>query len=237
MKILLNDAFRRTPFMAAYRFARAAHWRSHTRKELDAHLRREPELRIHLGAGENVLASWLNFDLLPFRAPGLLYLDVTKPLPFESGTVASIFSEHMIEHFSRETAEAIIRECHRVVRPGGLLRISTPDLGILVKLYCEPHTPNQEQYIRTVVDLYSAGPSYLPGYVVNQLFKFGHQFLYDADTFEELLAAQGFDGIVRTRPGQSAHAVFHGIDFHANDYIAFESLVMEAQKADARSGA
>lgn len=62
--------------------------------------------------------------------------DVRKGLPFETGSVDAIYVGQAIEHFNRRTeAPAFLKECHRVLKPGGVIRLTTPDLGKLVIAY------------------------------------------------------------------------------------------------------
>ena len=64
-----------------------------------------------------------------------MYLDATQTFPLPDCSFDYIFSEHMIEHVTYQNGKRMILECYRVLKPGGLLRISTPDLSFLVDLY------------------------------------------------------------------------------------------------------
>jgi hypothetical protein len=63
--------------------------------------------------------------------------DVTGPLPFADCTFEAIYHSHLLEHLRRELALPFLRECHRVLRPGGVLRIAVPDLEAIVRLYLQ----------------------------------------------------------------------------------------------------
>lgn len=84
----------------------------------------------------------LGTDLAALRGPGLtsepgtLYrvdgdrvftqLDISEPLPFADGSVDWVYAEHLIEHVTMPVAVGWLREARRVLRPGGVLRITTP---------------------------------------------------------------------------------------------------------------
>lgn len=56
--------------------------------------------------------------------------DVTK-LPYVDGAVDLIYSSHLIAYFDREEIIPILQEWERVLRPGGILRLATPDWDVL----------------------------------------------------------------------------------------------------------
>jgi len=101
-----------------------------------ARARRLPEARepvmLHLASGPERLKKWVNVDLY---FPAELCLDLTRPLPIPDGCVDAIYSQHFIEHIRKQAAEDLIHECARVLKPDGWLRICTPDLETLAKLY------------------------------------------------------------------------------------------------------
>lgn len=58
--------------------------------------------------------------------------DVRNGLPFKDGSVEAIYVGQAIEHFNRRTeAPAFLRECARVLRQYGVIKLTTPDLGKL----------------------------------------------------------------------------------------------------------
>ena len=58
-------------------------------------------------------------------------------LPFAD--VASIYAEHFLEHLALDDGLAFLAECRRVLRPDGILRLSTPNLDwVLLTHYRGP---------------------------------------------------------------------------------------------------
>jgi len=94
------------------------------------YLRSSAVPKLQIGAGKNLLPGWLNTDYDPL--PGAAYLDATTRYPFDADTFALVYSEHIIEHVPYSAGASMLRECFRVLKPGGVLRISTPDLPFLV---------------------------------------------------------------------------------------------------------
>jgi predicted SAM-dependent methyltransferase len=197
------------------------------------YLRRPGPHKLHLGASGDGLPGWLNTDLHPERWPAVR-LDATRSFPLPAAVFDYIFSEHMIEHLPLPSARRMLAECHRVLKPGGRLRLATPDLAQIVRLYAEPDSLPRSDYLRWAVD-YGRHPTDLPSAVVviNSLFHdHGHQFLFDEETLGGLLRAAGFVDTRRYSPGESDDPELRGLELHhkvigraANDY---ETLVLEA---------
>jgi len=199
---------------------------------IEHYLRSHQVRKLQLGAGDSEPPGWICTALL--HVPGrIAYLDVTRPFPFPDESIDYIYSEHLIEHIPYESGLRMLRECHRVLRPGGRIRIATPDLETLVTLY-EPAGDEQQEYIAWVTDRFIpyAG-SYSPCFVINNAFRnCGHQFLYDARTLEHLLLKVGFKGITFHAPGESSDEHLRGMELHgraigSESVNQFETMVAE----------
>ena len=93
-------------------------------------------LHLHLGCGPKYLPGFVNVDGNLFRRHDL-WLDLRNGLPFASESVASIYSSHVFEHFYPDELERLIAACHRVLRPGGGMRIVVPDMAAAVRAYLD----------------------------------------------------------------------------------------------------
>jgi predicted SAM-dependent methyltransferase len=63
------------------------------------------------------------------------FANASARIPCATGSVAAIYSSHMVEHLDRAEARAFLAEVKRVLRPGAVLRIAAPDLSRLVREY------------------------------------------------------------------------------------------------------
>jgi SAM-dependent methyltransferase len=61
--------------------------------------------------------------------------DVRKPLPFADRTFDVVYALHIIEHLTPAEAASLVGELFRVLKPGGIVRISTPDLEDICRSY------------------------------------------------------------------------------------------------------
>jgi len=203
------------------------------------YLRDHPVKKLHLGGGG--LHGWLNSDLFPSHWR-VVRLDATQPFPLPDASFTCVFSEHMIEHVPLDGARRMLAECHRVLRPGGRIRLATPDLARVIGLYGATDAPRQA-YLRWAVahNRLPAGV-FADVMVINSLFHdHGHQFLFDEAALTALLLAAGFTGIRRHAPGESDCPDLRGLEMHhhAIGHTAnyFETLVLEAEKPLAPAGA
>lgn len=80
-------------------------------------------------------ADWTNIDILPIEIDGVYcqQADLRHGLPmYQDGTIKGIRASHVLEHLTLEDAARLVRECARVLVPGGVLRVSVPDGNLLV---------------------------------------------------------------------------------------------------------
>ena len=191
--------------------------------------------RLHIGCGSNALRGWLNTDLDPKRDQ--MFLDATRRFPFADGVFDYIYSEHMIEHVSWSEGRAMLAECRRVLKPGGVIRLVTPDLKRLTHLLTGPLSDLDEAYLDYSVRTYRLppGPSRAE-HVVNHFMRaWGHQHIYDEASLREQLTAAGFASVVAASLDDSTHACFRGIAKHdrmPEGLLALESLVLEATRPE-----
>ena len=167
--------------------------------------------KLHLGCGNIVLSGWINID---FESPNAdIKHDLNNPLPFKDGSAEFIFAEHFIEHISYENACNLFRECRRVLAPGGVLRLSTPDLMYLVKVYISGE-------ITEWGELWQPKD---PCELLNQAFRYwGHQYVYDFESLRNALCSAGFSSISRVKWRQSKHAELKNLEsrpFHGEIII------------------
>jgi predicted SAM-dependent methyltransferase len=181
-------------------------------------------LKIHLGCGPQILKGWINIDNLEY--PGVdRVLDVTQGLPFED--VSFVFAEHFIEHLAYPDGLSLLRECRRVLREDGVLRLSTPNLDWVWMTHYRLGMSEPEEVQAC--------------FALNRAFRgWGHQFLYNERTLRATLNDAGFANIVRREYGESAHAELRGLERHEEspDYGSLSHiLIVEASGRGGRAPA
>ena len=160
------------------------------------------ELLVNLGCGARSLPSFVNVDARP--APGVdCVWDCRKSLPFADGSVRGIFCEHFFEHLHyEEEVPTFLRECQRVLRPDGVLRLIVPDAGRYLRAYAAGGWEGVAA-LRGLdtrhVDPWFGTAYETPMELVNAVFRQGteHKFAYDAETLTNLLARHGLRPTLR----------------------------------------
>jgi SAM-dependent methyltransferase len=188
------------------------------------------DLYLHFGAGLNQLPEpWLNLG--PAH-------DIRKHLRFESESAAAIAAEHVIEHIPFLQALGFFRECARVLRPDGVLRVAFPDIGRFLV------SDDGEVAFNAASLVYGDRLANRPGQnlpvmprdraraALDQLLTgWGHQTPWTEQAAAGALLVAGFSRVVCREYG---HGELAGIDGHhldvGRDLALLESTVLEARK-------
>lgn len=193
------------------------------------------ERKLHIGCGGNLLKDWLNCDLYPLD-DNIIHLNAMETFPFESESFNYIFSEHMIEHIPYAGGAFMLNECYRVLKEGGKIRISTPDLGHFIALYTNNKTVLQNDYIKWNTNQFIASaPYYDETFVINNSLRdWGHQFIYDEKTLRKAMEIAGFSKIVSCVLNESASSAFRNLEKEEKmpkDFLKLETFTLEAVKS------
>lgn len=92
---------------------------------------------LNIGGGIFYFPKWENIDYYTEE----IYIDYkidlrTKtPLPFPNNSVNIIFTCHVLEHLTDDQDLFLLKECYRILKPNGLLRISVPDMDKAINAY------------------------------------------------------------------------------------------------------
>lgn len=96
--------------------------------------------KLHFGPGPGFIKpdnSWINVDIDKNRGDVVLNFNENQELPFEDGSVEGIYASHVFEHMSIYAAPKVFRECYRVLKVGGVLRIIIPHVRRGIERYLQ----------------------------------------------------------------------------------------------------
>ncbi len=92
------------------------------------------KLQLHIGCGDRFIPGFIHVDVR--KLPHVDVVATAGHLPmFGGGSVDLIYCSHVLEHVRRGDESSVLREWHRVLKPGGVLRLAVPDFGSIVAWY------------------------------------------------------------------------------------------------------
>lgn len=62
-------------------------------------------------------------------------LERRETWPVDDGSIDLVYSSHTLEHLSDATVEHVLAESYRVLKPGGGIRITVPDIDLAIEWY------------------------------------------------------------------------------------------------------
>lgn len=188
-------------------------------------------LYVNVGCGRTPTAGWVNVDNSWFvrlarhrivltclkwigiasienletaaraRRYHIVWADAAHRLPFRDCSVCVLYSSHMLEHLDRDEVLRFLKECRRVMRSSGILRIVCPDLRCRVEQYLSDC--DADEFMRS---LNLESRSFHTIRAKLKMLIAGnreHQWMYDGHSLSALLATAGFVDVKEIQPGET----------------------------------
>jgi predicted SAM-dependent methyltransferase len=110
-------------------------------------------IKLHIG-GKEAHPDWKILDVED--RPEVDFVGNASCLAqFENNSIDAIYTSHVLEHFHHTLNNELIdtlQEWHRVLKPGGKLYISVPNLQVLCWLYLNPNlTAIERHYLMRII--------------------------------------------------------------------------------------
>jgi predicted SAM-dependent methyltransferase len=171
-------------------------------------------LKLNLGCGPCTPDSWLNVDYAmgawlakvpilstlnkKFKiinlnwAENIFIYDLRKHFPWEDNSVDVIYSSHTLEHLSKDEGQRFLEECHRVLKPQGIIRIVVPDLKAIVNRYVHNEIDADNVLDELGVSYSSSTESWLKQKLA-PFIRFPHKCMYDSPALLRIMSSIGFE--------------------------------------------
>lgn len=189
---------------------------------IDNYINNNNVKKMQVGCGSNVLEGWLNTDLNDSDC--IAFLDAGRAFPIQSDSFDYIYSEHLFEHLTVDQQINMLVESFRILKKGGIMRIATPNLDFLFKLYSDPHTTKHLDYVEYAIH----SSSYLQpvknfiinteehhNYVINNFFKaWGHQMIHNFSSIKKLAMQCNYTSVRECNVGESEVSFLQNIEKH-----------------------
>lgn len=106
---------------------------------------------VNLGCGNTFVntSDWQNYDFLPFNQ-SVKRIRLSETLPFNDSSVDLVYLSHVLEHIPLNDSDALLYECHRILKPTGVIRIVVPEFVEMVSTFTKLIEKGELQYARFV---------------------------------------------------------------------------------------
>jgi predicted SAM-dependent methyltransferase len=180
-------------------------------------------LKLHLGCGtlykEN---EWVNIDNNSDN--NIKQLDINcnfiEGIPFDNDSVDFIYHEHLIEHLDYDEGFAFMKECLRVLKPSGVMRVACPDLDDLIESYIKDNW-REKSWVKKYGFEWVPSKCYMINMCMNQS-PWGHKYVYNKEDLFKRLKEAGFAQINEVKMNSSVHKDLKNIDTR-DDSMIFEA--------------
>lgn len=163
----------------------------------------QPARKLHLGCGRKYIPGFFHVD-----AYGHPNVDVQGPvekLDFAPDcSIDLIYAAHVLEHFGRHEVDGVLKEWNRVLKPGGVLRLSVPDYVACAKLLIDGRLGRG---IDEILGLMVGGQRDAHDY---------HKMIFDEPSLIARLKAAGFSSTRHWDWRTTEHA---GVDDYSQAYL------------------
>lgn len=138
-----------------------------------------------------------------------IHHDLRFGIPLANATVDYLYSSHFLEHLYLEEARRLLRECHRVLKPNGVMRLVVPDLDYAIRNW---NDSNHAEFFRF---FFTAEP-------VSAFSR--HKWMYTFDLLSAELHKAGFAEVNRCRYQQGAVPDLQILDNRPDESLYVEAL-------------
>ena len=95
-----------------------------------------PARLLNFGCGRTYHPEWINLDAVPV-SPEVIAHDLRDPFPYASSDFDGVYGSHVLEHLEPQAGMRLLRECFRILKPDGIVRIVVPDLETIARFYLQ----------------------------------------------------------------------------------------------------
>lgn len=176
------------------------------------------DIWLNIGCGKKHLSGFVNMDI---ERPYDKKLDARKGLPYADQTVNGVYSEHFFEHLTQAEGLRFLRECRRILKPGGIVRIAMPDLDEIINRYVSENWRGDGDMFKLGYDWVSNRCEMLN----IGMREWGHKHVYNEEELIRIAQMAGLEPSKRCDHGKSDTPEFVGRESRNGSKLIMEFTV------------
>jgi predicted SAM-dependent methyltransferase len=177
---------------------------------------------VNIGCGPKYIEGMVNVDGNIFRKKDI-WLDVTLGLPFPNDSCRGLYASHVVEHFKVRSIRKLFCEFHRVLKPGGTVRIVVPSLEWAVDAFLAQDLSRFPEWPEKFTSIGGRFNNFM-------LCQNQHPLMFDMTFLQELLSEAKFSSVSRELPFSSRCFSSEQLRFESDPSLLDRSLYIEATK-------
>jgi predicted SAM-dependent methyltransferase len=134
--------------------------------------------------------------------PPDILADITKHIPQNNNAVDLIFSRATLEHLTYHELINHFLECHRILKIGGFIRMSVPDMDIMINNYLNKNENLDDAIKNSEISTPGLIENHTDLFISRVLYH-DHFYLHNFDTLSRALKKTGFTNIKKVSPGET----------------------------------
>lgn len=158
-------------------------------------------MKLHLGCGDKKLDGFINVDIRETVGCDIID-DISRLSTFNNNSAKMIYCCHVLEHFGRNDFKKVLKRWNEILVPGGILRLSVPDLEQVFKQYV-----NNKISLKNLIGFLYGGQNYPENF---------HYMGYDFELLKEVLLECGFDNVKKWNWKEVEHG---NVDDYSQAYL------------------
>lgn len=157
-------------------------------------------------AGSSAYYKFEEFNSI-LQSNDIYFQNLVNGIPIHGRSADIVFSSHFLEHLTKEDGLHFLSECYRILKPGGLFRLLTPDLDIAFDQF-------KKEDSEKVLDLFF--------YTSNSFDFAAHKYLYNFQMLDTRLRSIGFKTIQKKNYQEGACPNIDFLDIYPEHSICIE---------------
>lgn len=173
-----------------------------------------------------------HYDFIKFlKKNSVKFCDARYRIPLNNQTVDNVYSSHTLEHLRFHDADLFLKECHRVLKNGGGIRLIVPNLRLKIEDYNKSKDADDFYFHLGIFQDSHIKFNKFKSLIRNLLSdSVGHKHMYDENSLKKKLIENKFKNVTIVQPGSTALKNLGELDLFERSDIESKSLYIEAHK-------